>query len=82
MKTIAVMTMVFLPGTFFAALFAVPSLDWDGPKVITSRFWVYWAFTIPFTLVAFITWIILSADRPMIKLVGREIASHKLVGHD
>ncbi|KAI0904108.1 hypothetical protein F4823DRAFT_568029 [Ustulina deusta] len=50
MKIIAVMTMLFLPGTFFATLFAVPSLQWDKDPVITDRFWVYFAFTIPSTL--------------------------------
>lgn len=58
MKTIAVMTMAFLPGTFFAALFAVPSLKWEqpGPNVIQPKFWVYWAFTLPSTLLVFVVW--------------------------
>ena len=30
MKAIAIMTMAFLPGTFFAALFSVLSLRWDA----------------------------------------------------
>jgi Mg2+ and Co2+ transporter CorA len=56
MKTIAMMTMLFLPGTFFAALWAVPSLQWDQPGVIQTNFWVYWAFTIPSTLIVFAVW--------------------------
>ncbi|KAF2830362.1 hypothetical protein CC86DRAFT_452807 [Ophiobolus disseminans] len=32
MKTIAIMTMIFLPATFFAALFSVPLLQWDQPQ--------------------------------------------------
>ena len=56
MKTIAVMTMGFLPATFYAALFAVPSLQWDQPSVIGSRFWVYWVFTIPTTVMVFVVW--------------------------
>jgi hypothetical protein len=56
MKTVAIMTMVFLPATFYAALFAVPSLQWDKPTVIGSRFWVYWAVTIPTTILVFIIW--------------------------
>lgn len=82
MKTIAVMTMVFLPGTFLAALFAVPSLDWSGPKVITSNFWVYWAFTIPSTLVVLLDWTILSLDRPISRLIGNETPSHKVLRTD
>jgi phosphatidylglycerophosphate synthase len=56
MKTIATMTMAFLPATFIAALFAIPSLQWDKPSVIGSRFWVYWAFTIPTTILVFVIW--------------------------
>jgi hypothetical protein len=59
MKTIAVMTMGFLPATFYAALFAVPSLQWDQPTVIGSRFWVHWAVTIPTTVLVFITWYVM-----------------------
>jgi hypothetical protein len=56
MKTIAIMTMVFLPATFFAALFAIPTLQWEGPTVVQPRFWVYWAFTIPCTVLVFSVW--------------------------
>ena len=56
MKTIAIMTMAFLPGTFFAALFAIPSLKWDAEPVIQHKFWIYWAFSLPFTAQIFIIW--------------------------
>lgn len=56
MKTIAVMTMAFLPATFFAALFAVPSLKWDRATVMQDNFWVYWAFTLPATAIVFLVW--------------------------
>lgn len=59
MKTIAIMTMLFLPGTFFAALFAMPVLKWDEPNVTQERFWVYWAFTLPATALVFLVWNIL-----------------------
>lgn len=57
MKTVAIMTMAFLPGTFFAALFAMPSLQWDEPDVIQSKFWVFWAFTLPVTVLVFCIWL-------------------------
>jgi len=41
MKAIAAMTMIFLPGTFFAALFAMPTLDREAQSVTQSRFGVY-----------------------------------------
>ncbi|KAI1876926.1 uncharacterized protein JN550_000998 [Neoarthrinium moseri] len=56
MKVIALMTMGFLPATFFAALFAIPSLDWDRPGVVTENFWIYWACTVPTTFLIFIIW--------------------------
>jgi hypothetical protein len=58
MKIIAIMIMAFLPGTFFAALFSVPSLQWDKSPVIQSNFWVYLAFTFPCTAVVFLVWLI------------------------
>lgn len=69
MKTIAVMTMVFLPGTFFAALFSVPSLNWAAPKVITSRFWVYWVFTIPCTAFVFVVWLFIMKRMIIVDLI-------------
>lgn len=69
MKTIAIMTMAFLPGTFFAALFAVPSLRWDqtSPRVIQSEFWVYWAFTGPVTVLVFLIWLVLTKRQWLMK---------------
>jgi hypothetical protein len=56
MKAIAIMTMAFLPGTFVAALFAVPSLQWTDANVIQDNFWVYWVFAIPTTILVFVVW--------------------------
>lgn len=70
MKTVAIMTMAFLPATFFAALFALPSLDWrafgtpnPAPSVVQPGFWVYWAFTLPATALVFLLWALLD-NRP------------------
>jgi hypothetical protein len=60
MKTIVMMPMGFLPATFFAALFAVPSLQWGKDKVIQDNFWVYWAFTGPVTVVVFFIWALIT----------------------
>ena len=56
MKTIAVMTMVFLPGTFLATLFDTPFLQWDGSRFIQSGFWMFWVITIPTTALVFALW--------------------------
>ncbi|KAI0849123.1 hypothetical protein F5Y00DRAFT_269750 [Daldinia vernicosa] len=63
MKVIAIMTMAFLPATFFAALFDLPTLAWDQPQVITNNFWVYWAFTLPTTLLIFALWYVLNEQK-------------------
>jgi hypothetical protein len=69
MKVVAIMTMAFLPGTFFAALFAVPSLQWDNKNnVVGDNFWVYWAFTLPLTAVVFVLWMILTQREELAKL--------------
>ncbi|KAI0473517.1 hypothetical protein GGR56DRAFT_535247 [Xylariaceae sp. FL0804] len=70
MKTIAIMTMAFLPATFFAALFALPSLDWKGDVVIQENFWIYWAFTLPATGLVLLIWFLLNYRPLIMKLLG------------
>ena len=76
MKPIAVMTMAFLPATFLAALFAVPSLQWTGDKVITGKFWIYWTFTIPMTFAIFGLWLIIT-KWDVVLAFGRNIINAK-----
>ncbi|KAH7166072.1 hypothetical protein EDB81DRAFT_943022 [Dactylonectria macrodidyma] len=66
MKVVAVMTMAFLPATFFAALFALPSLDWDNEPVVQDTFWVYWAFTLPCTALVFLLWAFLTQRQGLV----------------
>lgn len=68
MKVLAIMTMAFLPGTFFAALFSVPSLQWNTEPVVQDKFWVYWAFTLPFTALVFTLWALLTQAEELGKL--------------
>ncbi|ETS79631.1 hypothetical protein PFICI_09484 [Pestalotiopsis fici W106-1] len=70
MKTLAIVTAVFLPPTFIApsqTLFSMSMFDWsssestdsDSPQVVASTFWIYWAVSVPLTLlilVAFRLW--------------------------
>jgi hypothetical protein len=69
MKTISIMTMLFLPATYFAALFSMPTLQWSDSSVIRERFWVYWAFTIPTTCGVFFVWALANRLR-----LGRQAA--------
>ncbi|KAG5659918.1 hypothetical protein KAF25_003440 [Fusarium avenaceum] len=54
MKTIAIVTMFFLPGATFAALLSMPFFDNDNWLSQASRFWVWVALTFPFTIACFI----------------------------
>ncbi|UKZ75181.1 hypothetical protein TrVFT333_002857 [Trichoderma virens FT-333] len=62
MKTLAIVTMLFLPGSFISALFSTSMFDWDSvdPKSNSigvptlPQFRLYWAITIPLTIVTFL----------------------------
>ncbi|PYH88013.1 hypothetical protein BO71DRAFT_423980 [Aspergillus ellipticus CBS 707.79] len=57
MKTVAIVSMVYLPGTFVSGLFGTNFFDYnDGNEVMTSSFWIYWAITIPLTLATMLAW--------------------------
>ncbi|RGP59226.1 hypothetical protein FLONG3_11249 [Fusarium longipes] len=64
MKTLAFVTMFFLPGSFISALFSTDLFDWDNTEgrgigiPSTPQFRLYWAITIPLTLVTFILYFI------------------------
>jgi hypothetical protein len=100
MKVLAVVTMVFLPGTFVAvstifvsppnfegarmasallkslqSFFAIPMFNWDateGEKVVENRFYIYWAVTIPLTIVVLAVWAIWV--RAILRVYSREDA--------
>jgi hypothetical protein len=60
MKTLAAVTMVFLPGTFVASIFAMPFFDFgnsDGLRMVNPRFWIYWVVTVPLTFFTFAIWL-------------------------
>lgn len=59
MKTIAVITMAFLPATFVATLFAMPIFSWNDSqdRIISHQFWVYWSVEIPLTITVFLVWL-------------------------
>jgi CorA-like Mg2+ transporter protein len=59
MKTVAIVTMAFLPGTFVASFFAMPMLNWDAAaddRIVSRRFWIYWIVTLPLTFLVFALW--------------------------
>ncbi|KAF2735556.1 hypothetical protein EJ04DRAFT_491412 [Polyplosphaeria fusca] len=60
MKTIAVLTIVFLPPTFVATFFSMTLFNWTpqtpGDRITSKYFWVYWVVAIPLTALVLIIW--------------------------
>ncbi|CAI4219446.1 unnamed protein product [Parascedosporium putredinis] len=83
MKTIALMTMLFLPGTFYAAVFALPTLQWNTqePRVVQPEFWIFWAFTIPSTILVMLTSVLMHNHKKTMAFVqGTWAAVYKSAG--
>lgn len=60
MKSISVLTMVFLPATAVASIFSTPFFDWnDGKSRMDVRgFEVFWIVSVPLTVGVLVTWIL------------------------
>ncbi|KAK6330308.1 hypothetical protein TWF730_004801 [Orbilia blumenaviensis] len=60
MRTIAIITLIFLPGTFVAAVFSMSMFNWeaDGTIVVSKHIWMYFAITVPLTATVMILWVI------------------------
>ncbi|TGO21493.1 hypothetical protein BPAE_0216g00050 [Botrytis paeoniae] len=60
MKTIAILGIVFLPGTFIASILSTTFLDFQNPSglraAVSPSFWIYWVVTIPVTLIILVFW--------------------------
>lgn len=61
MKTIAAVTLAFLPGTFIASLFGMNFFDFaadgDGQTwAVSEKLWLYWAVTLPLTFLTLGSW--------------------------
>ena len=71
MKTIALLTTLFLPGTFVATFFSMTMFNWnpssngsfsspgtsDTTPWMSPYVWVYWAISIPLTLFVMVLWL-------------------------
>ncbi|KAI3336225.1 hypothetical protein F4824DRAFT_462584 [Ustulina deusta] len=67
MRTIALVTMLFLPGTFFATIFSMTFFNWqanDGEATVSSLLWVYIVFTVVSTAATLLTYYYAIALRP------------------
>ncbi|KAK5657643.1 hypothetical protein OQA88_2715 [Cercophora sp. LCS_1] len=58
MRSISLVTMIFLPGTFFATVFSMTFFDWGSPDgaIVSSYIWVYVLITTVFTVGTLILW--------------------------
>ena len=67
MKTIAVLTMAFLPATYLATLFSMPFLGWEG----SDKFAIYWACVACITIVTFGLWAGITQRQQIRQLISR-----------
>lgn len=58
MKTVAVVTMLFLPATSISSIFSMPLFNWDAPagKVVKTTLWIYSVFAVGLTLITVGIW--------------------------
>ncbi|KAF5229167.1 hypothetical protein FOXYS1_15954, partial [Fusarium oxysporum] len=59
MRSIALVTMVFLPGTFFASIFSIGFFDFKGSNgsvVVSQLFWLYVVLAVGFTVLTVGAW--------------------------
>ncbi|KAK5118748.1 hypothetical protein LTR85_007954 [Meristemomyces frigidus] len=63
MKTIAILTMVFLPGTAVASFFSMSMFDWsadDGNALATRWLWIFFVVAAPLTIAVLGIWYVLA----------------------
>lgn len=59
MKTIAILTLTFLPGTAVASFFSMQMFNWSpgpGQSVSSPYLWIYFVVTIPLTGMVYAAW--------------------------
>ena len=63
MMTFIFITAMFLPGTYIPSLFSMTMFNWQAAASgsendLSNYFWVYWAVTIPLTLITLGGWFV------------------------
>lgn len=58
MKTLAVVTLVYLPCTTVSSVLAMPLFHWDADdqRIVNPRIWVFFVFAIPLTITTIVIW--------------------------
>ncbi|EYE98223.1 uncharacterized protein EURHEDRAFT_428938, partial [Aspergillus ruber CBS 135680] len=60
MKTIAIVSLVYVPGSYVSSLFGMNFFDMGSEEefTVSNHFWIYWIITIPLTAVTVSIWAI------------------------
>jgi len=58
MKSIALLTMIFLPATFISAIFSTTFFNFsdEGSWEVSDKIWIYWTTIVPATLATVLLW--------------------------
>lgn len=65
MKTISLLSAIFFPGAYLASVFSMTFFNFqnDGTPAVSESFWLYWAVTIPCTMIIVGWWYIWEKKR-------------------
>ncbi|KAG0160511.1 hypothetical protein PDIDSM_8041 [Penicillium digitatum] len=59
MKTVAIVSMIYLPGTFVSGLFGMNFFDFDRESIgVSHDIWIYWLVTVSLTLATIFVWLL------------------------
>jgi Mg2+ and Co2+ transporter CorA len=74
MKSLAVVSVMFLLGTFVASFFSMPLLQVRNNTLdFSSKIWLYWATTIPLTVITMLSWYMwICRKRMLIRRASRQ----------
>ncbi|ESZ98006.1 hypothetical protein SBOR_1619 [Sclerotinia borealis F-4128] len=65
MKTISLLSAIFFPGVYLASVFSMTFFNFqnDGTPAVSKSFWLYWAVTIPCTMIIVGWWYVWEKKR-------------------
>ncbi|RFU33233.1 hypothetical protein B7463_g3112, partial [Scytalidium lignicola] len=64
MKTISLLGAIFLPGAYLASVFSMTFFNFqDGASTVSTQFWIYWAITVPLTMLIVGAWYVYEKKR-------------------
>ncbi|ODM19100.1 hypothetical protein SI65_05717 [Aspergillus cristatus] len=60
MKTVAIVSLLYVPGSFVSSVFGMNFFDMGSENefTVSNKFWIYWVITIPLTAVTVLIWAI------------------------